>query len=433
MTASGSHSSESVAIRARAASERRARRADAVVVGAGPYGLATAAHLTERGLSVRTLGEPMESWRQRMPLGMHLKSTPFASSIAAPRPGSTLADFCVATGREPFVGHRPVPVEPFIRYGLWFKDRHVPDVEPLKAVHVARHGGQFAVMLDNGDEFVTSGVVIATGLSDAANLPPQLAGLRSVSSPESGLVSHSSDHRDLSAFAGRRVAVLGAGQSALEGAAILQESGASVELFVRGPRVRFGSPPADVTRQGVGTPLKPESLLGPGWSLFAFSRLPSTFRLLPARLRLQLVATVLGPSGAWWLRERVDGRLAIHLDYRLERAASEGDEVALTFATATGERRTAKFDHIIAATGFRVDVDAMRFLSPALRRSVARTDSTWPALGSWFDSSVPGLYFTGLAAAATYGPVMRFVCGTGFAARRLSAAVARRVRVATGP
>jgi hypothetical protein len=376
MTAAGRHPSESVVLRAPGSSGRRAQRADAIVIGAGPYGLATAAHLTARGLSVRTVGEPMESWRRRMPLGMHLKSTPFASSIAAPRPGGTLADFCAATGTEPFVGHRPVPIEAFIRYGLWFKDRHVPEVEPLKVAHVERHDGGFAVVLDNGDEPMTSNVVIATGLSEAARLPRQLAELRSAGSPGPGLVSHSSDHRDLSAFAGRRVAVLGAGQSALEGAALLHESGANVDLLVRGPRVRFGSPPGDVSHQGLGTPLKPESLLGPGWSLVAFSRLPTTFRLLPWRLRLHFVATVLGPSGAWWLRERVDGRLAIHLGHRLERAAPKGDGVALSFATATGERRTAKFDHVIAATGFQPDVGAMGFLSPALRRGVARTDGT---------------------------------------------------------
>jgi pyridine nucleotide-disulfide oxidoreductase len=413
------------------ASGRRAQRADVVVIGAGPYGLATAAHLTARGLSVRTLGEPMESWRQRMPSGMHLKSTPFASSIAAPGPGSTLADFCAATGTGPFAGHRPVPLEPFIRYGLWFKDRHVPDVERRKVVQVARREREFAVALDDGDEFLASAVVVATGLSDAARLPPELAAYRVAGSPGSGLVSHSCDQRDLSLLSGRRVAVVGAGQSALEGAAILHESGASVDVFVRGPRVRFGSPPADVAHQGIGTPFKPESLLGPGWSLVAFSRLPGGFRLLPAPLRMHFVATVLGPSGAWWLRDRVDGRLPVHLDHRLERAMPEGDGIALTFAAAHGERRTARFDHVIAATGYRVDVDGMRFLSSGLRRSIARTDKTWPALGRTFDSSVPGLYFTGLAAAPTYGPVMRFVCGTGFAARWVSAAVASRVRVAT--
>jgi hypothetical protein len=407
------------------------QRADAVVIGAGPYGLATAAMLSASGLSVRTMGVPMQSWRERMPLGMYLKSTPLASSIAAPYRGSTLADFCTATGEEPLAGHRPVPIESFIRYGLWFQDRHVPDVETARVLRLVPHGSDFVVELDDGEELVASNVVVATGLSGVARMPPELAGLRSPDSREHDVVSHSSDHRDLSRLAGRHVAVLGAGQSALESAAILHESGASVELFARGPLVRFGSPPVDVTRQGLGTPLRPESLLGPGWSLVAFSRLAGRFRHLPLRLRLQLVATVLGPSGAWWLRERVEGCLPIHIGHRLEHAKADGSEVTLTFATAAGEHWTATFEHVIAATGYRVDVDALSFLDPSMRSAIARTDGAWPALGRSFDSSLPGLYFTGLAAAATFGPLMRFVCGTGFAARRVGSAIAQRQRAAT--
>jgi hypothetical protein len=140
---------------------------------------------------------------------------------------------------------------------------------------------------------------------------------------------------------------------------------------------------------------------------------------------------VLGPSGAWWLRERVDGRVPVHVRHRLERASVDGDEVTLTFAGPGGVWRTAAFDHVMAATGYRVDVDALEFLDGGLRRQIARTAGTWPALGPGFGSSVPGLYFTGLAAAATFGPLMRFVAGTEFAARRVAVAVTRQ-RTAAG-
>ena len=384
-------------------------------------------------MSVRTFGEPMETWRTSMPRGMYLKSTPAASSIAGPRPGSTLLEFCAATADEPLVGHRPVPIDSFIRYGLWFTDQYVRDVDPAKVTHVAPRGHDFVIELDRGEKVAAANVVVATGLSDAAYLPAELAPLRSLSPAGIGPVSHSSDHHDLSHFAGSRVAVLGSGQSALESAALLREAGASVAVFVRGSRVRFGQRPRDITRRGRGTPLKPESPLGPGWSHVAVSHLPRGFRRLPERTRLKLVATILGPSGAWWLSERVAGYVPIHLNHRLERADLVGADVALTFATAAGARYSATFDHVLAATGYRIDVDSMRFLDPALRRSIARTDRTWPALGSSFDSSVPGLHFTGLAAAATFGPLMRFVCGTGFAARRVAMAVVRRrVRGAPG-
>ncbi|MBV9413768.1 MAG: NAD(P)-binding domain-containing protein [Solirubrobacterales bacterium] len=405
-------------VRSPARLQARPRRADAVVIGAGPYGLATAAHLAAGGLTVRTFGEPMESWRQRMPAGMYLKSTPSASSISAPRSGHTLADFCAATGEEPLVGHRPVPIDSFIRYGLWFMDRNVPEVEQRRVVRVARDGSGFSVVLGDGEEFGASSVVVASGLSGAERVPAELTAVASV--------SHSSEHHDLSPFAGKRVAIIGAGQSALENAAILHEHGADVEVFVRGPRVVFAGPPADVTRQGRGTVLKPESPLGPGWSLFVFTHLAGRFRHLPVPVRLHLVATVLGPFGAWWLRDRVEGCVPVHLGHRLEAATSEGDQVKLTFAGPSGERRVAAFDHVMAATGYQVDVDRLDFLDAGLRREITRTAGTWPALGPSFDSSVPGLYFTGLAAAAAYGPLMRFVAGTEFAGRRVAAAASRR-------
>jgi cation diffusion facilitator CzcD-associated flavoprotein CzcO len=293
-------------------------------------------------------------------------------------------------------------------------DRNVPEVERRRVLRVAHEGSGFSVVLGDGEEFAASRVVVASGLSGVAYVPEQLAGITPV--------SHSSEHRDLSRFAGKRVAVIGAGQSALENAAILHEHGADVEIFVRGPRVLFAGPPADATRQDRGTLLKPESPLGPGWSLFTFSHLPGRFRHLPVRARVHLVATVLGPFGAWWLRDRVEGCVPVHLGHRLERATCDGDEVTLVFAGSSGERRVAGFDHVMAATGYRVDVDGLDFLDAGLRRDVARTAESWPALGPSFDSSVPGLYFAGLAAAATFGPLMRFVAGTGFAGRRVAVA-----------
>ena len=81
-------------------------------------------------------------------------------------------------------------------------------------------------------------------------------------------------------------------------------------------------------------------------------------------------------------------------------------------------------DHVIAATGYRVDMRRMVMFSPELLSRISVVDNT-PVLSSNFESSVPGLYFVGISAANTFGPMLRFAVGAKFAAARLSGHLAR--------
>ncbi|MEV4440484.1 FAD-dependent oxidoreductase [Streptomyces sp. NPDC049577] len=393
------------------------------VIGAGPYGLSTAAHLRARAVPVRVFGSPMVSWREHMPAGMLLKSTPVASNIDAPQPGHTLSDFCRETGEQSYESDWDIiPVETFARYGLWFQERLVPALEQVRVVSVERRGarGGFELKLDSGEQFAARAVVVATGLSGFDRLPPELAAAVPDGPSASGPVSHSSQHRDLSVFAGRDMVVVGAGQSALESAVLLAEAGAASVRIVARRRgaVRFGAAPDGQSA------LKPDTPFGRAWSLYAFSYYADGFRRLPAPTRQYLVRRVLGPLGAWWLRDRFVGRVQVTEGKRIVRArVAEGRPVlTLTDASGSGESELAA-DHVIAATGYRVDLAALDFLGPGLRTQLA-LGAGGPRLAAGYRSSVPGLFFTGLPAAASYGPVMRFVCGTEYASPRLARAVA---------
>jgi hypothetical protein len=365
----------------------------------------------------------MASWRQHMPAGMHLKSTPDASNLSAPAPGFGLADFSRATGTSPLTGHQLVPIELFSRYGQWFQQQLLPDVETGQVRHVERAAGRYRLTLASGEEVETRAVVMASGLNGFARIPAELAGAAPEGPAPGGLVSHTSQHRDLSKFAGSEVAVIGAGQSALESAALLHEAGAGVQVLVRG-QARWGLPPKDPRTGLLNLIPEPNSPLGPTWRIYPFSHAPGVFRYLPVNTRLKLVKRVLGPLGAYWLKDRVVGQLPVLDGHRVIQARREGDKVLLTVGSA-GKQSDVIVDHVLAATGYRVDLSRLEFLAPEIRCEV-RTVGGYPSLSSSFESSVPGLYFTSLAAAATFGPVMRFVCGTGFTARRVSAAVAAR-------
>ncbi|GHH58403.1 monooxygenase [Streptomyces umbrinus] len=406
------------------------------VIGAGPFGLSTAAHLRARGIPVRVFGEPMVSWRAHMPEGMLLKSTPAASNIDAPQRGHNLVDYCDAAGIRRLVTDEDiVPVETFVAYGEWFRQKLVPDLERVRVVSVDRLGDQgnagqggrsgsvgsggsggsggFELKLDSGELFTARAVVVATGLSGLAYLPPELAAAAPDGPTPTGPVSHSSQLHDLSRFSGKELIVVGAGQSALETAALAAEAGAQVRVVARGKgSVAFGAPPWTQPR------LRPESPFGRAWSLWALSYYPHPYRHLPPQARHFLVRRVLGPLGAWWLRERFEGKVQVSEVSRIVRSGLAGGHPSLAVQNLDGRVEELSADHIVAATGYRVDLAAMDFLGHELRTELAVSRGT-PKLGAGFSSSVPGLYFTGLPAAASYGPVMRFVCGTEFASPRL--------------
>src|SRR5262245_23519113 len=205
------------------------------VVGAGPYGLAVASHLRAAGFEVRIFGKAMEFWDRQMPRGMLLRSPWNGSHIADPDRALTLDRF-ETTQHRTF--SRPLPLEDFVRYGQWFQSQSLPDLDQRRVVRVECAGDGFRLSLEDGDNLWSKRVVIATGIGSFANYPAVFTSLP----PE--LVSHTSDrvNQDLGRFAGKRVIVVGGGQSATESAALLNESGAEVEVLVRDPQLRFLRP-----------------------------------------------------------------------------------------------------------------------------------------------------------------------------------------------
>ncbi|MFJ5304139.1 NAD(P)-binding domain-containing protein [Streptomyces sp. NPDC088350] len=385
-----------------------------VVIGAGPYGLSTAAHLKARGLSVRVFGSPMVSWAENMPAGMLLKSPPSASMLSAPKPGFTLDDYARQSGETRLTGHDQVPVEMFVRYGWWFAEELVPEVEDVRVLVVDRQSDGFRLKLASGEEVRAAVVVVASGMDGFTHVPEPLVPL-----VPDGLVSHSSHHADLATFAGRDVVVVGAGQSAQESAALLRETGAKVQLLARTEKLVFGGGPMP------GPHWQPDTPLGRSWALYAVVHRAAAFRFLPAATRLHLVRRVLGPFGSWWLKPRLDGVVPVRLGRRITEARRDGDRVVLTTQDNQGRTESLETEHVLAATGYRVRLDELDFLAPELRARLART-AGYPRLDPGLQSSVPGLYFTGIQAAATFGPLLRFTCGTEFAAPRLASAVAGR-------
>jgi hypothetical protein len=383
------------------------------IIGAGPYGLSIAAHFRRHGVPFRIFGRPMDSWLAHMPKGMMLKSDGFASDIYDPGSEFTLRHFCAERGIEYADSGIPVRLETFASYGLAFKDRMVPELEDRLVVDLDHVSGRFLLRLDDGEMVTARQVVLAVGITHFGYVPAELAHL------PSEFLSHSFRYHELEPFRGRSVVVIGGGASALDLAGLLRDSGAEVQLIARQTSLKFHSGPMPGKRPLWKQIRHPQSGLGPGLRSRFFADSPAAFHYLPERLRLHLVRTALGPSGGWFIREKVLGRVPLMLGYTPRRAEINNTRVHLQVRAADGIEREVVTEHVIAATGYKVDLQKLAFLSPDIRSKIRAVNGT-PALSSAFESSIPGLYFVGIAAANSFGPVMRFAFGAGFAARILT-------------
>jgi thioredoxin reductase len=391
---------------------------DTAIIGAGPYGLSVAAHFRSRGVPFRIFGRPMDSWLKHMPKGMQLKSDGFASNICDAEGALTLKRFCADRGIAYADTAAPVALDTFTSYGLAFRDRFVPDLEEKMIESIERTPEGFRLRVDDGEEFMARRVVLAVGITHFAHLPGDLATLR----PE--FVSHTSDHHELEPFRGNKVAVIGGGSSALDWAGLLADNGTEVMLAARQTALKFhGRPVVGQVRSTWDRIRRPQSGLGPGLRSRFYANSPLTFYHLPQRLRLDVVKTHLGPSGGWFIKDKILGRVPCFLGNTIERTEVQGKRVRLYLHGVDGSRRQLDVDHIIAGTGYKTNLDRLTFLSSDIRTNVKTVENT-PILSTSFESSVPGLYFIGVSAANSFGPLLRFAYGAGFTARHLSKCMA---------
>jgi cation diffusion facilitator CzcD-associated flavoprotein CzcO len=386
---------------------------DVAIVGAGPYGLSVAAHLrAANGLDIRVFGEPMSFWERHMPKGMLLRSPLEGSHLSDPFRSLTLQAYGAASGSQITA---PLPLHRFTDYGRWFQSQAVPDLDPRKVDRVEKNGAGFQLALEDGKTWKARRVIVAAGIESFAWQPPEFRNLPPT------LASHACTHCDLSRFAGKTVAVIGAGQSALESAALLNEIGAEVEVLARAPLVRW------LWRQKWFHTFQPVARLlyaPPDVGQAGLSHLvarPNLFRRLPRSVQNRWGKRAIRPAGAAWLHPRC-APFRINTGTVVTSALPKGERVRLKLSDDT-ERHV---DHVLLATGYRVDISRYPFLPGRILESIRRIDG-YPQLDSGFQSSVPDLHFLGAPAAWSFGPLMRFVAGAEFASRAVTRGILGRI------
>jgi thioredoxin reductase len=388
---------------------------DVAIIGAGPYGLSTAAHLAQRGVEHRIFGRPMHAWRS-MSAGMHLKSVGYATSISTPDSFLTLPEYCRAHGAEDY---EPIPIATFAQYGTTVQEQVVPYLEQVDVAGLRHEHGLFQLILANGEEVTARRVVVAIGLTYFERVPRPFDAL------PAELVCHTALRGDFTGFEGWDVTVIGAGQSALQAGALLHEHGAEVRLLARENVSWGGRGQREWERSLVDRIKNPMTVLGHGRDNWKLEHFPWMLHTWSDEKRLEYLRTHLGPGGAWWLRDRVEGLFDVETNSKVVDAQREGDKVRLVVST-DGDVRDVLTEYVVLGTGYDVDVDRISFIDPSLAQRVARIERA-PRLDRHFQSSVAGLYFVGPSTAASFGPLFRFVAGSKYCVPVVSRHLSRHV------
>ena len=379
------------------------------VIGAGPYGLSIAAHLSSLGMKPHVFGAPMDFWANGMPAGMLLRSPREASTISDPESAFTLESYESASGTKP---EKRVAWETFVDYGKWFQKQVGCEFDRRNISEIIRDGSGFRLILPDGSTLRSRRVIVAAGIGPFRKIPEVFSNLSSTSA------SHCYEGRKFGSL-GKRVAVIGAGQSALESAAILHEMGVEVEVIARIRELRWIGMHKRLHQLGlISKALYSKHDIGP----IGISRLvayPNLMYRVPMGLKDRIRTRAVRSAGAPWLIPRLQD-VKISTGRSIVSAKEVAGEVQLILDDGS-ERRV---DHVLLGTGYRVDIARYRFLAPELVREVRQLDG-YPDVRAGFATSVPGLYFTGATAARKFGPLMYFVTGTEFASKELATHLSR--------
>jgi lysine/ornithine N-monooxygenase len=390
---------------------RVADRLDVAIIGAGPYGLSVAAHL--KGHRATTFGEPMETWRTRMPHDMLLRSDWKETSLSAPDGMGTIDRWAREAGEE---REEPIPLQKFLRYADWFRRTFAPEGNPAEIVSLERAARGYRLTTAAGEEIDAASVVVAVGTIPFAHAPPPFAGAMG------DRVTFATELQDYERYRDRRVVVVGGGQGGLESATLAGEAGAEVELVIRSQLRWFADRephrPRGPLRQRLYRLAYPVVGYGPP-PLNRLALHPDVFALFPKPARRLLSERILRAGGSPWLRSKVERTVRVSEGVAVVAIESNGS-VRLYLS----DRSVREADAVIVAAGFRFSLDRLGFLSPGLRSRIAVEDG-WPVLDRWFRSTEKGLLFVGFAAEHRFGPIARFVPGTKFTANRVREALTR--------
>ena len=357
---------------------------DLLIIGAGPFGLSLAAYAQEMGIRHVAVGAPMGFWKANMPSGMYLRSG--CDWSLDPAEVHTISAYLKTLGKT-CRDVEPLSRDFYLDYAGWFqqeKGLRSLDVT-VRSLHT--EGRDLVAVTEGGKRIRSRFVVLAIGFGNFANVPREL---ETLFPPDH--FDHTSGLVDFSRLKDRRVLIIGGRQSAFEWAALMREAGVAVVHL----SFRHDTPAFATSDWRWVSPIVDRLADDPGW-----------YRRLSADEKQQLDQRFWS-EGRLKLEPWLAGRIEhpnIKLHPRTQVTGTKPGNSGIDVALDSGDVLTV--DHVVFATGYKVDLARVPFLANGLLPSVTVQDG-FPVLDQHFQTSVPGLYITSLAATRDFGSFLAF-------------------------
>ena len=380
-----------------------------LIIGAGPFGLAIAAEASHRELDYLLVGKPMEFWRKNMPNGMYLRSA--CDWHLDPLNVDTIEKFLETLGRTS-KEVEPISLSFYQSYADWFQKQKQIVSSPTYILQLdyAAAEQRFTATTDRGNTISAEHVAIAPGFKHFSHVPGNLSALL-----PAGRFTHTCDFVDLHRAPKKSFLIIGGRQSAYEWAALLVEAGAKAVHISH----RHESPAFTASDWSWVNPLMDQLVEDPDW-----------YRRL-APVEKETIAQRFWAEGRMklepWLKPRVTND-RVHVWPQTElRSCMEQANGELMVELTNGERFTV--DHVILATGYKVNIAQLPFLSKGNILSQIAERNGFPILDTHFQTSVPGLFITSMPATQDFGPFFAFTIAVRASAKLICDAVENEFRV----
>jgi cation diffusion facilitator CzcD-associated flavoprotein CzcO len=357
-----------------------------LIIGAGPFGLAMSAHAKHLGIDHIVVGKTMEFWKENMPEGMLLRSD--CHWHLDPENEHTINKFLELNGLT-YNDVEPLSVQFYLSYVQWFIEKKQIEVLETYVQKLDEDADGFTAYLDNGTTIHAKFVVIAMGLQYFQFVPVAL--MKDL--PQSSY-THSSDFVDMKSMKNKRVLILGGRQSAFEWAALLNEAGAKTVYL----SYRHDTPQFTQSDWAWVNPMVDHIAEEPSWfRKLSLQEQENISKRLWAEGRLKLEP---------WLAKRIkkENIKLLPSTRLLSCVRIESGELKIMFDKAPN----ITADHIILATGFKVNIHNLPFLAAGNILSKLSINNDHPAIDEYFQTNIPGLFITSMAASQDFGPFFGF-------------------------